>query len=83
MATDVPEVLVAREAYKQAEKDALALRAQARARLGQAVVLANQRGHSLEHIARELDVATEQVRRYRQAYRDWLRDHSEESLDAN
>ncbi len=79
----MPEVLVAREAYKQAEKDALALRAQARARLGQAVVLANQRGHSLEHIARELDVATEQVRRYRQAYREWQRDHSEESLDAN
>jgi len=81
VATDVPEVLVAREAYKQAEKDALALRARARAQLGKAVVLANERGHSLEHIARELDVATEQVRRYRQAYREWQRDHSGEALD--
>ena len=77
----MPEVLVAREAYKQAEKDALALRARARARLGHAVVLANQRGHSLEHIARELDVATEQVRRYRQAYRDWQREHPGEPLE--
>ena len=76
----MPEVLVAREAYKQAEKDALALRARARAQLGLAVVAANKRGHSLEHIARELDVATEQVRRYRQAYRDWQREHPDESL---
>jgi predicted transcriptional regulator len=75
VSADVPEVLVAREAYKQAEKDALALRARARAKLGYAVVAANQRGNSLEHIARELGVATEQVRRYRQAYRDWQHDH--------
>jgi hypothetical protein len=81
VSSDVPEVLVAREAYKQAEKDALALRARARAQLGQAVVAANKRGHSLEHIARELDVATEQVRRYRQAYRDWCEDHPDEVLD--
>jgi hypothetical protein len=83
VATDVPEVLEAREAYKQAEQDALALRARARARLGRAVVLANRGGASLEHIARELDVATEQVRRYRQAYRDWLRDHPGESLEGS
>jgi hypothetical protein len=82
VATDVPAVAEAREAYKQAEKDALALRARARIRLGRAVVIANERdGHSLEHIARQLEVATEQVRRYRQAYRDWLRDHSDEELD--
>jgi len=77
----VPAVAEAREAYKQAEKDALVLRARARARLGRAVVEANGCGYSLEHIARELHVATEQVRRYRQAYRDWLRDHSDAELD--
>ena len=81
VATDVPEVLEAREAYKQAEKDALALRARARIRLGQAVVVANERGHSLEHIARQLEVATEQVRRYRQSYRDWQDAHPGETLD--
>lgn len=81
VATDVPEVLEAREAYKQAEIDALALRARARIRLGLAVVEANERGHSLEHIARELNVATEQVRRYRQAYRDWRKENPSEPLD--
>ena len=82
VATDVPAVAEAREAYKQAEKDALAMRARARIRLGHAVVVANERdGHSLEHIARQLEVATEQVRRYRQAYRDWRRDHPDEPLE--
>ena len=82
VATDVPAVLEAREAYKQAEKDALALRARARVQLGHAVVVANERdGCSLEHIARELNVATEQVRRYRQAYRDWQDKHPGETID--
>lgn len=78
----MPEVLEARQAYKQAEKDALLIRARARAQLGRAVVEANkQRGHSLEHIARELKVATEQVRRYRDAYLNWDKDHPDEPLD--
>lgn len=77
----MPEVLEARAAYKQAEKDALALRARARARLGHAVVAANKRGHSLEKIARELRVATEQVRRYRQSYLDWREQHPDEPLE--
>ena len=38
VATDVPAVAEAREAYKQAEKDALAMRARARIRLGHAQV---------------------------------------------
>jgi hypothetical protein len=79
--TDVPEVLEAREAYKQAEIDARMLRARARAQLGHAVVLANRRGHSFEKIARELRVATEQVRRYRQSYLDWCDDHPDEPLE--
>lgn len=72
---DMPEVLEARRAYRQAEKDALAMRARARARLGAAVVAQNEKGDSLEKIARRLGVATEQVRRYRQSYRDWKREH--------
>jgi hypothetical protein len=82
MSTEVPEVLEAREAYKQAEADALLLRARARARLGRAVEDANkQRGVSIEKIARELKVAAEQVRRYRDAYRNWDRDHPGVPLD--
>lgn len=79
--TDVPEVLEARDAYRQAEQDARALRARARARLGHAVVVANQRGNSFEKIARELKVATEQVRRYRQSYLDWCKEHPDEPLE--
>lgn len=78
----MPAVLEARDAYRQAAKDALAMRARARIRLGYAVVVANERdGKSLEHIARELEVATEQVRRYRQSYRDWQREHPDEPLE--
>ena len=78
----MPAVLEAREAYKQAESDALLLRARYRARLGRAVVEANERdGYRLEHIARELKVATEQVRRYREAFRNWDRDYPGVPLD--
>lgn len=77
----MPEVLEARKAYKQAEADALLLRARARAQLGRAVVDANQRGSSLEHIARQIGVATEQVRRYRDAFLNWDRDHRGVPLD--
>ena len=74
------EVLEAHRAYKQADEDALAMRARARARLGLAVVQEHAQGNSLEEIARSLRVSSEQVRRYRQAYRDWLRDHPGEEL---
>jgi DNA-directed RNA polymerase specialized sigma24 family protein len=73
------EVLEAHRAYKQADEDALAMRARARARLGLAVVQAHAQDISLEEIARSLGVSSEQVRRYRQAYRDWIRDHPGES----
>lgn len=82
MSDVVPEVLEARAAYKQAEADALLLRARARARLGRAVEQANkERGVSIERIARELKVAAEQVRRYRDAYRNWDRDYPGVPLD--
>ena len=69
----MPEVLEARRAYKQAEKDALAMRARARALLGLAVVRELEKGSTQDQVAASLGVVTEQVRRYRQAYRDWLR----------
>jgi FixJ family two-component response regulator len=75
----MPEVLKAHAAYKQADKDALAMRARARARLGLAVVRELDSGATQKQIAQNLDVVEEQVRRYRQAYRDWLRDHQGQS----
>lgn len=81
--SDMPEVLAARDAYKQADADALEMRALARARLGLAVELELRKpGQTQEGIARKLGVVAEQVRRYRQAYRDWLRDHPGQQLSA-
>jgi hypothetical protein len=71
----MPEVLEAHRAYKKADADALLMRARARAQLGLAVETEYGRGTTLEDIARKLGVVGEQVRRYRQAYRDWLRDN--------
>ena len=76
----MPEVLEAHKAYKQADVDALAMRARARAQLGLAVERELEAGTTQEGIARKLGVVAEQVRRYRQAYRDWLRDHPGEPL---
>jgi hypothetical protein len=81
VSNEVPEVLQARDAYRQAEADARLLRARARARLGREIDRANQRRVSLEAIARELGVALNQVLRYRETYRTWDRDHPGESLD--
>ena len=78
--SDMPEVLEAHRAYKQADKDALAMRWRARALLGKAVVDEVEKGSTLEEIARKLDVVAEQVRRYRQAYRDWVDKHPGQSL---
>ncbi|HEY2087873.1 MAG TPA: hypothetical protein VGH54_17885 [Mycobacterium sp.] len=72
----MPEVLQARDAYRQAQADAQLLRARGRARLGREIDEANQRrGVTLDAIADELDVALTQVLRYRQSFRDWERDH--------
>lgn len=75
------EVLEAHRAYKQTDADALAMRFRARASLGRAVVQEFDRGSSLTSIAAKLGVTDEQVRRYRQAYREWLRDHTDAELD--
>ena len=75
----MPEVLEAQRAYKQADMDALAMRRRARALLGLAVVRELEKGATQDQVADSLGVVTEQVRRYRQAYRDWLRDHNGQS----
>ena len=81
MSTEVPEVLEAHSAYRQAEADARLLRARARAQLGREIDEANKRGASLESIARQLGVALNQVLRYRETYRNWDRDHPGIPLD--
>lgn len=82
VSTDVPEVLEARDAYKQAEADARLLRARGRAKLGRSIDQANKRrGVSLDAIAKELDVALNQVLRYRETFRNWDRDHPGVPLD--
>ena len=50
-----------------------------RALLGLAVVRELEKGATQDQVADSLGVVTEQVRRYRQAYRDWLRDHNGQS----
>lgn len=77
----MPEVLEARDAYKQADIDALEMRFRARARLGAAVEAELAKpGVTQEAIADNLGVVAEQVRRYRQAYRDWLEKRPDQPL---
>jgi len=72
----MPEVVAAYGAYKQSERDAIALRTRGRARLGQAVnEYRKAKGLTQQEVAGALGVVVEQVRRYEAAYRDWLRDH--------
>lgn len=71
----MPEVLAARDAYKQADIDALELRFRARARLGQAIAGERAKGATQPQVAEELEVTVEQVRRYESAYKAWLKEH--------
>ena len=74
-------VLQARRAFDDAREQASAMVARKRALLGLAMIRAREKGgESQASIARELGVVTEQVRRYEQAYRDWVRDHPGEEL---
>lgn len=75
------QVLEARQAFDDARTEASATIARKRALLGLAMIQAREKGgESQASIARAMGVVTEQVRRYEQAYRDWLRDHPGESL---
>lgn len=77
----MPDLLEAQREYQQTEVDVLLMRFRARARLGRAVVRQVAQGDSLEAIGKNLGRTAEQARRYRQAYYDWLRDHTEAELD--
>ncbi len=77
----MPDVLDAYAAYKRADQDALLMRFRARARLGLAVKRERARGATERAIAEKLGVVTNQIGRYQQAYRDWLRDHPGEDLE--
>jgi Homeodomain-like domain len=71
----MPELLAERDAYKQADLDALAMRFRARARLGRGVARERRKGATQPEIAEQLDVTVEQVRRYEAAYRLWLKEN--------
>ena len=76
----MPDLLEAHRDYKHADEEALLIRFRARARLGQIVTRRFDEGDSLEDMGKALGKTAEQIRRYRQAYRDWLRDHPDEQL---
>lgn len=78
---EMPDLLEAHREYKQTDEEALLMRFRARARLGRVVAHRFDDGDSLEDMGKALGKTAEQVRRYRQAYRDWLRDHPGEPLD--
>ena len=79
----MPDLIEGFREYKHVDEEALLMRFRARARLGRIVTRRYAEGDSLEDMGKALGKTAEQVRRYRQAYRDWLRDHSDEALDAN
>lgn len=74
----MPEVKTARDAYKQADLDALKMRFRARARLGKAIAAEREKGATQPAIAEALEVTVEQVRRYESAYRSWLKEYGAE-----
>jgi hypothetical protein len=76
------QVLEARRAFDNAREQASEMVARKRALLGLAMIRSREKGsESQASIARALGIVTEQVRRYEQAYRDWVRDHPGEQLD--
>lgn len=76
------QVLEARRAFDEARAEASAMVARKRALLGLAMIRARETGReSQATIAREMRVGTQQIRAYEQAYRDWQRDHPNESLE--
>ena len=79
----MPDLIEGFREYKHVDEEALLMRFRARARLGRIVTRRYAEGDSLEDMGKALGKTAEQVRRYRQAYRDWLRDYSDEALDAN
>ena len=80
----MPEVMEAFAAQQQAERDALdaarKIRLRGQAILGQAVLAERGKGTQQEEIARKIGRTREQVRRYQDSYRQWLREYTDEPL---
>lgn len=79
---EMPAVLEAQRAYKQADLDALKMRFRARAHLG-AVILRERRAKNAtqDDVATELGVVVNQVRRYELAARQWAKEYPDEPLE--
>lgn len=75
----MPEVLEAFEARKRAESAALEAARQIRwhadAVLGRSILQERDKGTPQGEIARRIGRTREQVRRYQDAYREWLKEH--------
>lgn len=78
------EVLAERAAFDEARETARALVDKHRARLGRAMIRARDTGReSQATLGVKMGFkGTQQVRAYEAAYRDWLREHPGEDLDA-
>jgi DNA-binding transcriptional regulator YiaG len=77
------QVLEARRAFDEARAEASAMVARKRALLGLAMIRARESGgESQATIARKMNVGTQQIRAYEQAYREWVREHDGESLES-
>ena len=75
------EVLEARKAFDDARAEAAAMVARRRALLGLAMIRARQQGgESQATIASQMKIGPQQVRAYEQAYRDWCKEHPDETL---
>ena len=81
----MPEVLEAFAARKRAEAAALEAARQIRHRadavLGGAILAERAKGTPQGEIARRIERTREQVRRYQDAYREWLREHDGKEPD--
>jgi hypothetical protein len=67
------EVIAARKAYEQAQKDARALIEHARLNLGRAIQRTRQREVKQKAIGEELSLTREQLRRFQQEYEDAIK----------
>lgn len=78
------EVLERRQAFEDARAEAKAKVDRERARLGLSMIRARESAPgciSQATIAKDMQIGTQQVRAYEQAYRDWAKEHPGESLD--
>lgn len=77
------EVLEARKAYEDARLGARAIVDRARAELGLSIHQARSAGKSQTQVMETLKLSREQVRAFEKAYRDWVKNHPGEPLEAS